>query len=146
MAVMYEEEVRRRISIMQAYLDGQTIEIKGLDHDPDKWFPVTGCRFDNWDAYDYRVKPDDQIQYLEDHPNVAKMREVLLTDYLKNNVSASACVLRILDLYDQVSATDPEANKEATKEQIHAVNNLFLIKGWSSLCTVRKIIQEREKK
>lgn len=56
----YDEEVRRRITIMEAYLDGAPMEIKGLDHNPDKWFPISGTKFDNWADYDYRVKPDEE--------------------------------------------------------------------------------------
>ncbi len=69
----YTKEVLHRIAIMQAYLDGKPIEVKGLDHDPDKWFPVTGCRFDNWEEYDYRMKPKeapkpDTIDWSAVHP------------------------------------------------------------------------------
>lgn len=55
--VPYADEVEQRIAIMQAYLNGADIEIKGLDHAPDKWFPLGGTKFDNWEAYDYRVCP-----------------------------------------------------------------------------------------
>lgn len=57
--LQYAEEIRRRITIMEAYLEGETIEIKGLDHEPDMWFPLNATKFDNWDAHDYRVKPKE---------------------------------------------------------------------------------------
>lgn len=61
MTIRYDGEVRRRMAIMEAYLEGAPIEIKGLDHDPNKWFPLSGTQFDNWADYDYRVKPDEEI-------------------------------------------------------------------------------------
>lgn len=71
--VKYDEEVRRRVEIIQAYLDGQPIEIKGLVHDPSKWCPVGGTKFDNWIDYDYRIKPaepmvPDTIDWSAVHP------------------------------------------------------------------------------
>lgn len=59
--VKYDEEVRRRIKIMLAYLDGATIQIKGLDHDPDLWVTVGGTQFDNWETHDYRIKPAEPV-------------------------------------------------------------------------------------
>lgn len=38
----------------------------------------------------------------------------------------------------------PGAHKEATSGQIHAINNLFLIKGWSATCAIKKILQDLE--
>lgn len=57
--LQYAEEIRRRIKLMQAYLEGETIEVKGLDYDPDKWFPISTTKFDNWYDYAYRVKPKE---------------------------------------------------------------------------------------
>lgn len=53
--LQYDEEVRRRINIMEAYLEGKPVEIKGLVHDPEKWFPLGATQFDDWGEYDYRV-------------------------------------------------------------------------------------------
>lgn len=79
------------------------------------------------------------------HEDVSpEMVDVLRTDYLMKKKSARDCAIRIMNMHDGLKANDPGAHKEATSEQVHAINNLFLIKGWSATCTIKKILQDLE--
>lgn len=73
-----------------------------------------------------------------------EMVDVLHTDYLLKSKSARDCAIRIMNMYDGLKANDPGAHKEATSGQVHAINNLFLVKGWSATCTIKKILQDLE--
>lgn len=73
-----------------------------------------------------------------------EMVDVLHTDYLRKIKSARDCAIRIMNMYDGLKANDPGAHKEATSEQVYAINNLFLIKGWSATCAIKRILQELE--
>ena len=69
------------------------------------------------------------------------MVDVLYEDYLKKNVSARECALRLLNMHDGVKANEAYAHKEVSSDQIKAINSLFLIKGWSATCVIKKILQ-----
>ncbi len=73
-----------------------------------------------------------------------EMVDVLHTDYLLKSKSARECAIRIMNIHDGLKANDPGAHKEATSGQVHAINNLFLIKGLSATCTIKKILQDLE--
>lgn len=73
-----------------------------------------------------------------------EMVNVLYEDYLKKHVSARECVTRILNMHDGVKANEKYAHTTVATTQVHAVNNLFLIKGWSAACTIQKILQDLE--
>lgn len=72
-----------------------------------------------------------------------EMVDVLYKDYLRNHVSPRECVIRLLNMHDGVKANEPYAHKEVTSDQIHAINSLFLVKGWSATCVIQKILQEK---
>lgn len=73
-----------------------------------------------------------------------EMVDVLYKGYLLQGKPAREAAIQVMNMYDGFKATDPEAHKEASKEQIYAINNLFLVKGWSATCAIKKILQELE--
>lgn len=66
---MNKEEIKKRIEVMQGYVEGKTIQFKPkfekkfIDHDPD-----IIIAFD-WNIFDYRVKPDTEETDTPQQPN-----------------------------------------------------------------------------
>lgn len=84
------------------------------------------------------------IRQINDDDVSTEMVDVLYQDYLRKHVSARECVIRLLNMHDGRKANEPYAHKEVTGDQLRAINSLFLVKGWSATCTIKKILQETE--
>lgn len=66
---MTKEQIKSAIEVMQAGLDGKTIQCKSrIPHDLDDWGDVTildKVGFD-WIDYDYRIKPEPKVRPYKD--------------------------------------------------------------------------------
>ena len=61
---MIRPEIKRLISILQAYLEGKTIQYK--KRGTDQWFDNKELGLDIYEYYDYRVKPESKYRPFKD--------------------------------------------------------------------------------
>ena len=87
---------------------------------------------------------NDVIRQVLHEDVTPEMVDVLHTDYLLKSKSARECAIRIMNIHDGLKANDPGAHQKATSGQVYAINNLFLIKGWSASCAIKKMLQDLE--
>ena len=59
-----KDEIRERIKVMQAWVDGEDVELH-IFHD-DTWVPFTGSDFD-WVECDYRIKPKPKEIFVNEY-------------------------------------------------------------------------------
>lgn len=90
---MNKEELKRRIEVMQAFYDGEEIEIKNIiinDFD-NKWEDVYDPAF-YWSDYDYRIKPKQEYV-----PFTFEDREIFIDRWVrvKGNLKTEAKILYI---------------------------------------------------
>lgn len=58
------EDMKYMIKVMQAYVNGETIEFASLDSDADNWTKADAPIW-NWDEYTYRIKPKPKKVHFE---------------------------------------------------------------------------------
>lgn len=61
---MNKEQTKAAATVMQAFAEGKTIQLRrhGTNN---KWTIITGNPLWNWDDFDYRVKPEPEVVYLQ---------------------------------------------------------------------------------
>lgn len=87
---MTKEELRNAIKVMQAYIDGKSIEWTYLTNDTE-WYPV-GIPIWNWDKYEYRIKQEPKYRPFKDKDECwQEMCKHAPFGWIKRNLSGS-CV------------------------------------------------------
>jgi len=59
-----ETNTLEKITIMKAFLEGQSIDVKSKMHAYQPWLPCLNPVWD-WSGCDYRIKPNPQVTYEE---------------------------------------------------------------------------------
>lgn len=55
---MTKDESKQARAVMQAWEEGKTIQLRSLRSSPSEWIELILCPLWNWEACEYRVKPE----------------------------------------------------------------------------------------
>lgn len=61
------EETKRRIAVMQAWVEGKKVEYRNRVHKTSVWRNEVDPAWD-WDTYDYRIAPEPKVIWVNEYP------------------------------------------------------------------------------